>query len=177
MKALVVYESMYGNTAAIGEAVAAALRAEGLTAAAAPVTHADPAETAEVDLLVVGGPTHVHGMSRQSTRKTAAEDEDNTYPEPTVDPGLRDWLQELPAGAGRAAACFDTRIDKPRVITGSAAKGIGHRLGDAGFRLVCEPESFFVSTANRLLDGEEERASAWGGQLAERAFAIVPSSR
>jgi flavodoxin len=87
MKALVVYESMYGNTAAVGDAIASSLRARGLDVEAAPVTKVDPGATGEVELLVVGGPTHVHGMSRSSTRKTAAGDEKNTYPEPTVEPG------------------------------------------------------------------------------------------
>jgi hypothetical protein len=175
MRALVVYESMYGNTAAIGEAVAAALRARGLSAEAALVTHVDPAQTAGVDLLVVGGPTHVHGMTTERSRKAAADDEDNTFPEPTVEPGLRGWLKELPPGEGRAAACFDTRIDKPRVLTGSAAKGIGRRLRGHGFQLMCEPESFLVSTENRLIDGEAERAAAWGGEVADMAFAGAPS--
>jgi hypothetical protein len=170
MKALVVYESMYGNTAAVGEAVAESLRAHGLEVEARPVSKVEPAETAEIDLLVVGGPTHVHGMSSARTRKAAAEDEKNAFPEPTLEPGLRDWVKSLPSGDGRLAAAFDTRIDKPVVLTGSAAKGAGRRLAGRGFRLVCPPESFLVSTQNRLLDGEVGHATAWGAGLAERAI-------
>src|SRR5262245_43875941 len=104
MNALVVYESMYGNTAAVGDAIAASLRSEGLEVEAGLVAKIDPDETADVDVLVVGGPTHVHGMSRSSTRKTAVEDEKNTFPDRIVEPGLRDWLEHLPPGAGRLAA-------------------------------------------------------------------------
>jgi Flavodoxin len=177
MKALVVYESMYGNTAAVGDAIASSLRSRGLDVEVAPVTKVEPAATDDVDLVVVGGPTHVHGMSRASTRKTAAEDEKNTFPEPTLEPGLREWLKQLPAGTGRLAAAFDTRIDKPVILTGSAAKGIGRRLTGQGFRLVVEPECFLVTTQNRLLDGELEHAATWGSEVAERTTVGGPSGR
>ena len=168
MKALVVYESMYGNTAAIGEAIAAELRKQGLEVEQSLVSKIEPAQTADVDLLVVGGPTHVHGLSRDSTRKTAASDEKNTFPEPTLEPGLRTWLAQLPESAGRLAAAFDTRVDKPVLFTGSAAKGIGRRLKERKFGLVTEPESFFVSGQNSLLDGEIEHAATWAREIAER---------
>ena len=169
MKALVVYESMYGNTAAVGEAIADSLRARGLEVEAALVSSFDPAETAEFDLLVVGGPTHVHGMSSSKTRSTAANDKKNTFPEPTLEPGLRTWVKQLPSGTDRLVAAFDTRIDKPVLLTGSAAKGIGRRLKGRGFRLVSEPESFLISTDNQLLDGELAHAAEWAREVAERA--------
>ena len=56
MTALVVYESMYGNTAAVGEAIAASLRANGLEVRSGPLTAIGPAEAAETNPLVVGGP-------------------------------------------------------------------------------------------------------------------------
>ncbi len=171
MKALVVYESMYGNTATVGEAIAASLRARGLEVEAGLVSTIDPATAAEFDVLVVGGPTHVHGMSSSRTRTTAASDQNNTYSEPTVEPGLRTWVKQLPSGTGRLAAAFDTRIDKSVLLTGSAAKGIGRRLRGRGFRLVSEPESFLVSTENRLLESEVEHATAWAGEVAERVSA------
>jgi len=169
VKALVVYESMYGNTAAIGEAIAAALRERGLDVEESLVTKIDAARAVDVDLLLVGGPTHVHGMSRVATRNAAVNDEKNTFTEPTVDPGLREWLARLPEGGGRLAGAFDTRFGKPRFLTGSAAKGIKHRLRERGFQFVAEPESFLVSTENRLLEGEVERARTWAEKIAERA--------
>ena len=168
MKALVVYESMYGNTAAVAEAIAAALRSEGLDAIVGPVTAIGPEDTAAVELVVVGGPTHVHGMSRASTRKAAADDDANPYRAPTREPGLREWLDDVPSGDGRWAAAFDTRIDKPVVLTGSAGKGIARRLDRQAFRLAVRPESFFVTGQNELVAGELERAAEWGVGLAGR---------
>jgi flavodoxin len=171
MKALVVYESLYGNTAAIGEAIASSLREHGLEVDSRPVSKIDATETRDAELLVVGGPTHAHGMSRNATRNTAVNDKKNEFPDPTVAPGLREWLKQLPSGAGRLAAAFDTRFDKPAFFTGSAAKGIAKRLEGRGFRLLGRPESFFVTTENRLADGQTEHASAWGAKLAGRASA------
>ena len=171
MRALVVYESMYGNTAAVGEAVAASIRSVGLEVRAGPVGEIKPAEGVETDLLVVGGPTHAHGMSRPATRRGAANDKKNAYAHPTSGLGLREWIEGLPGGTGRLAAAFDTRFAKSAILTGSAAKGIARRLGRRGLRLVVGPESFFVSTDNQLLDGEIDRAARWGRALAMTATA------
>lgn len=171
MKALVAYESMYGNTAAIGEAIAASLRARGIDVDAGPISRVDPAQAANADLVVVGGPTHAHGMTRASSRKQAVEDESNTFAEPTAEPGLREWTDALPPGAGRLAAAFDTRIDKPVILTGSAAKGIARRLGRRGYRLVVGPECFLVTMRNHLVDGEIDHAATWAVALAEAAAA------
>lgn len=169
MKALVVYESLYGNTAVIGEAIAASLREHGLEVDARLLSKVSTDETAAFDLLVVGGPTHTHGMSKPNTRRTAADDNDNTFAERTVDPGLSPWLDALPAGSERLAAAFDTRINKPAVLTGSAAKKIAKRLAARGYRLVVGPESFLVTLQNQLEDGETAHAAAWGAVVAERA--------
>jgi hypothetical protein len=167
MKALVVYESLYGNTATIGEAIAASLREHGLQTIAGPVSKIAPSEAAGFDLLVVGGPTHAHGMSRPETRDTAVRDKNNTFAEPTVLPGLREWIDGLPVGDDRLTAAFDTRIDKPAILTGSAAKKIASRLEKHGYRLITAPESFFVSMKKHLRDGEIDHAAGWGTQLAQ----------
>src|SRR5512132_914760 len=150
MKALVIYESMYGNTAVIAEAVTRALEERGLQATVAPVTGTSPGDVVDAGLLVVGGPTHAHGMSREATRRTAASDEKNVNPDPTVSPGLREWIDRLPLGIEKLAAAFDTRFDKPVFLTGSAARGIARRLERRGYRRVRPPESFFVASRNRL---------------------------
>lgn len=72
MRAVVVYESMYGNTHLIADAIGAGLRST-FDVTVVPVSQAGPAVLVRADLVVVGGPTHVHGMSRVSTRKGAAE--------------------------------------------------------------------------------------------------------
>ncbi|MFN8234097.1 MAG: flavodoxin domain-containing protein [Actinomycetota bacterium] len=168
MRASVVFESLYGNTASVARAIAASLSERGMAAEAMPVDQLDPASTDGIELLIVGGPTHVHGMSRASTRRAGVNDEKgpHTFAEPTVETGVREWLERLPDGAGRRAAAFDTRIDKAAWLTGSAAKGIAKRLEANGFRLALDPESFFVTTENALADGELEHAARWGATLA-----------
>ena len=169
MKVLVIYESMSGNTAAMGEEVAASLRSHGLEVDSGPLSGFELPGIAEADLLVVGAPTHAHGMSSKATRKAAAEDERNPSPEGAAGPGMREWLNGLPMGSGRLAASFDTRFDKPRAFTGSAAKGIAKRLERHGYHLIAEPESFFVTGDHRLEDGQTDRATRWGATLAQRA--------
>ena len=74
MKAVVVYESMYGNTHLIAEEIGNGLRANpNADVAVVPVDGASMELLEGVDLVVVGGPTHAHGMSRTSTRKAAVE--------------------------------------------------------------------------------------------------------
>ena len=91
MDAMVVYESVYGNTRAIAEAIA-----QGLEATAVLPVHEAPEHPLETaDLLVVGGPTHMHGLATARSRRLAvatAHEEDGTHVEPgaTEEPGLRD---------------------------------------------------------------------------------------
>ena len=102
MKALVIYESMYGNTAAVASAIADGVARE-RCGGSRQTRHRGPAGPGgEAGLLVVGGPTHAHGMSRPSSRKTAAADKENVFLQPTVTPGLSDWIAELPGGNGRS---------------------------------------------------------------------------
>ena len=127
---------------------------------------------AGVDLLVVGGPTHVHGMSSKRSREAAVEqagrDEEVTLDPEAPGPGLKDWIGGLDEGDDRLAAAFDTRVDASPVLTGRASKGIARRLEDHGYELVVKPESFLVDKHNHLLPGEAERATAWGASLVAR---------
>ena len=66
VRAVVIYESMYGNTHLVADAIAVGLRAAAFDITIVPVSQAGPAVLADADLVVVGGPTHVHGMSRAS---------------------------------------------------------------------------------------------------------------
>lgn len=170
MRALVVYESMYGNTHAIADAIGRGL-ARRADVEVLPVGRADAAALAGADLVAVGGPTHVHGMTRASTRRAAADQAPKQGPDVALDPaatgpGLREWLESLAPGAGRAAA-FDTRAAAPAALTGRASKGIAKRLRARGWELVEEPESFLVDKQNHLEPGEGARAEAWGAHLAE----------
>ncbi len=169
MRSLVVYESMFGNTHAVAEAIAEGLSVSGDSA----VLHVHDATTETmdgVDLVVVGGPTHVHGLTSSQSRQGAAEQAAASHGtlelEPdAVGPGLREWLAALPR-ADTWAAAFDTRYDGPVLFTGRASRGIAHRLTKCGRRLVVEPESFLVDKHNVLLAGEADRAMQWARSVA-----------
>jgi Flavodoxin domain len=166
MDTIVVYESVYGNTRAIAEAIA-----EGLGTAGVIPVHKAGEHTGTVDLLVVGGPTHMHGLATKRSRHVAAEtaaEDDGTHVEPyaTEEPGLRVWLRDLSPAAAHRAASFDTRLDKSPWMTGVAARGIARRLHRRGIEVIAS-ESFLVEdTEGPLEPGELERARSWGVELA-----------
>jgi len=169
MRAVVVYESMYGNTRAIAEAIGDGLRPVH-EVAVVPVGRADPEVLDGAALLVVGGPTHIHGMTRPRSREMAAEVAHKpgstvVLDEGAAGPGVREWLAALPH-LNVLAAAFDTRANGPAAFTGRASEGISRELSRHGVHLVAGPESFLVTKENLLEAGEETRARRWGEQLA-----------
>ncbi|MEU4524692.1 flavodoxin domain-containing protein [Amycolatopsis sp. NPDC024027] len=164
MRTVIVFESMFGATEKVARAIA-----DGLSpSAGAEVVNVDdaPADLTGVELLVVGAPTHVHGMSQAATRKSAADQVDYEMHSRT---GVREWLDSLDSVPdGLSVATFDTRIDKPRVFTGAASLGAAKRLRRLGCREVAPAESFFVGTDPIDVGpepGELARAEAWGAAL------------
>jgi hypothetical protein len=181
MRALVVYESMYGNTHLVADRIADGLRAQ-YAVSVVTVEEASPELLAQADLIVVGGPTHIRSLSTQLSRKAArdaaARPDGDLVLEPVANAaGLRDWLHALRPAPYVVAAAFDTRVDGPATLTGRASKGIARRLHRLGYRVVTGPESFLVDKQNRLLAGEEERAEAWGGHLATLTSRAALSER
>jgi hypothetical protein len=166
MRALVVYESFYGNTAAIGEAIAEGLRTTGMPVEVGSIAHVRPEAADGIDLLVIGGPTHAHGMSWARTRRIAIDDLRTRFEMPDGAEGLREWMHGLPRGLGRRAVAFDTRYDKSVAVSGSAALGIAHRLEGHGYLVVSPAQSFFVTDDHRLEPGQLERAEEWAADLA-----------
>jgi hypothetical protein len=168
MTSLVVYESVYGNTRAIAEAIAEALTKGGGEVKAVAV--ADAPEAPDVDLLIVGGPTHMHGLttslSRRMAVKAAEEDEHHVEAGAGDEHGLRQWLRELPERKGGRAAAFDTRGDAKAALTGSAARGIARRLRRRGYEVVGAESYLVEDSEGPLQDGELDRARAWGVSLA-----------
>jgi len=172
MKALIVYESMYGNTHLVANAVAEGLRESPQfdQVTVVPVDEATLELVKDSDLLVVGGPTHAHGMSHTGTRKAAVDAAHKPDSALQLDPdaegpGLREWLTALGRVTGRAAA-FDTRFKAPPVLTGRAGVGIAKRLRHHGFTMVTPPESFFVDKATHLDADALSSARQWGATLA-----------
>jgi flavodoxin len=147
MQTLVIYDSKFGNTEKVAEAIARGI---------GPVSEVRVSSTAEVtqtleaapqpDLVLVGGPTQNHGPSA----------------------GLRKFTSAVPAALrGIPAACFDTRYRGPALLMGSAASAAAKALTKHHAELVAPPESFFIARhgpmeSQSLEPGEIERAEAWG---------------
>jgi len=157
MKAMVVYDSVHGNTEQVAQAVARALgspeEVETLR-----VTEVDVGQLADLDILIVGAPTHAFQPS----------------------PAAKTFLKSIPIGAleGVRVAAFDTRIsveDTDSAILsfmiklfGYAAKPIGDRLKRKGGDLALPPEGFFVEgTEGPLREGELERAAEWAKPIVQ----------
>ncbi len=152
MNALVVYDSVAGNTARMARVVAEVLARSG-QARVVPVRELEAGMLRGVDVLVVGSPT-------QRRRPT---------------PAMEALVGRLPAEAlrGLAVAAFDTRFNMPRWMTGSAACAIARALERRGAVRLGRPESFYVlGTEGPLAASEPERAAAWARRLCERHQAL-----
>ena len=152
MNTLVVYDSQYGNTERIAQAIADTLRAFG-QAQAVRVDPAHPVLFQGVDLLILGSPT-------QGFRPTLA---------------MQFLLGNVSSQAlrGLAIACFDTRF-RGRLWKSSAAPRMARQLRTMGVEPIIPPESFFVKAMKKegpLLAGEVERAATWARMLFTKAQA------
>ncbi|HET7465291.1 MAG TPA: flavodoxin domain-containing protein [Candidatus Dormibacteraeota bacterium] len=157
MKALVMYASRHGNTRRVAEAIADGIRTFG-TVDVVPIDEAPATFSGEEDLVVLGGPTEAHGMT----------------------PAVKTYLDGLEFGAlnGVPMAAFDTRLEWPRWISGSASAGISHRLQKLGADVVVPQASFIVEGKDPVLKpGELERAKSWGDALARTVRAEVAAAR
>lgn len=153
MLTVVIYDTKFGNTEKVAEAIArgagtlGSVRVMDTAEAAGPLAE-------QPDLLLLGGPTQRHGLS----------------------PALRGFVDALPPSLqGVPAASFDTRYRQATWLTGSAATEAAKRLGKAGGRLVAPPESFFIARGGRLElqgleSGELERAEEWGRAVGAAAL-------
>ena len=148
MKALIVYDSVYGNTEKIARAIAGALTPSG-EVKVLRAGEVNPSELESIDLLIVGAPT-------QGGRAT---------------PPIQDFLNKLPESAvkGLNVAAFDTRLSTKLVgIFGYAAGKIAETLKRKGSTLILPPEPFFVKgRQGPLKEGELERAAAWAKGISE----------
>jgi len=175
MDVAVVYESMFGNTRMIAEAVAEGLRSDpDVQVAVVPVAGTTSEVLRPVDLLVVGAPTYFLHLSsprsRQMGLRIGATPSKDGSARPNLEPGssgpgVREWLDSLPRAApGRRAAAFDTRLGRP--LAGGAARSIARRLRRRGYRMAAKPQRFIVADmSGPLREGEHERARAWGAGL------------
>ena len=158
MKALVVYDSVFGNTEKIALAIGNALGA-GESVKTLRVSDVKPEDLHGLSLLIVGSPTRAFKPTKPIT----------------------DFLNQIPASGlkGIHVAAYDTRISVADVssrflnvmvrLFGYAAQPIAARLEKKGGVRVIPPEGFFVKdTEGPLKDGELKRAADWA-KLAMKA--------
>ena len=164
MRAIVVYESMFGNTREVAEAVAQGIEPL-IPVEALEVGSAPPLQDLVVDLLVVGAPTHAFGLSRESTRRDASQRTGRSLVSSGV--GLREWM-DAARSAELDVAAFDTHVKKPN-LPGWASHAAEKRLGRLGCRSATKAMTFYVGgLEGPLLQGETERARAWGQEVAQQ---------
>jgi hypothetical protein len=164
MRALVVEESMFGNTESVAEAIAEGLASAGAEVEVRPVREAGP-DVSGVDLLVVGGPTHAFSLSRPSTREDAATK--GADDDAAAGIGLREWIEAVEPAAGVDVATFDTKVRHPK-LPGSAARAARKRLRAKGFHALDPATTFWVEgTDGPLVAGELDRARQWATELVE----------
>ena len=145
MKALVIYDSLYGNTEKIAKAIGEGLGEEAKVVKAG---FAKVEDVASSHLVIIGSPT-------QGGRQT---------------PGIKAFVDELPADAmkDKRFAGFDTRVKNiiARVF-GYAAPRIESAIRAKGGNTTAQPQGFYVKgTKGPLLDGELERATTWAKSIA-----------
>ena len=164
-RAFIIVESYFGNTRAIAEAVSTGLIEGGVDAQIIDVSQAPSALPADLDLLVLGAPTHNRGMPTSATRAKACE-----QTEPGEAPhGIGGWLETTAIPASTDAAAFDTVISKGW-LSGSAAKAIAKALQRHQGRRTVSVRSFVVTASKGpLADGEKTDAHSWGRELAASA--------
>jgi hypothetical protein len=175
MRIIVTYESMFGNTRQIAEAMAGELEGENevtVVPAASAGTLDEPA-----DLVIVGAPTHAHGLPRPSTRRGVPDyvnrSKGTLQAEPEAQgPGVRELLAGLADGTSVAAA-FDTRLKLPPILVGRPSRAIARSLRRHGHPVV-GTESFYVDKENHLLAGELDRSRAWARRVAASAATRSP---
>ena len=166
MSILVVVESLFGNSRAVADAVAAGAEAAGAVVLVTPVTEAAADLDPEVSLLVVGGPTHAFSMTRPTTR---AEAHTKYGAAAGGDSGIREWIERAAPRPELPVVTFDTRV-QVKWVPGSAAKSAAAALRSHGFGHAERGPTFFVEgVEGPLVHGELDRARAWGAELAGRS--------
>lgn len=153
MRTTIVFDSVFGNTAAVAGAIATACENLG-PARLLPVAEARKLDLSDTDLLIVGSPTR--GFN------------------PT--PAITEFLSGLPpATPGLRAAAFDTRMAKEAIhpaplrwvveAGGYAAQRIAHALQGKGYALADTAGFEVTGQEGPLKPDELAHAGAWAQKL------------
>jgi hypothetical protein len=195
VKAAIVFETMFGTTRLLADAVAKGLAVAGTGAdpgvsvvlanvnrtARIGAVEPGPAglDLADVDLLIVGAPTHAHGLSTPASRREATAWPNDPNKHVTLDAdapgiGMNEWLDRVPVVPPYFAA-FDSRWSHARILTGAASVHLSEILVSRGSWPIVPDESFLISD-DLLVAGEEYRAEIWGERLLAAALAAMNRS-
>jgi hypothetical protein len=167
MKALVIYESMFGDNQQVARAIASGLASAGVGVEAIEVGVAPTVIDPDVDLLVVGAPNHAWSLPRANTRQDAAAKADGPLVSQGI--GVREWLVSAALPTGMRTVAYDTRGSHPKAVVAMdhASRSIEKGLAKLGGSRLVPAEHFRVADMKGPLEpGEPERAHAWGVALA-----------
>jgi hypothetical protein len=166
VRALVIYESMFGDNQQVAREVAGGLSDVGVVAEAVEVGVAPRAVPSSVDLVVVGSPNHGFSLPRTSSRADAAKQADR--PLVSQGDGVREWLSSATLPRGVHTAGYDTRGSHPKALVrmDHASSSIEKGLAKLGGITIAPAEHFRVSEVKGPLEpGELARARGWGATL------------
>lgn len=160
MNVLIVCETSFGNTRQVAEAIADGLRASGHATILYATDEAPTELPRDIDLLLLGSPTHNMSMSTTMTRARAAAE--GAPERPRI--GIRDWIDRVDPRRGLVVRTFDTRTTGR--FQPSAAREAARALKANGFHAAKTGESFQVDgLSGDLAAGEVDRARQWGATL------------
>ncbi len=125
MKVTIVYESMFGNTHEVAQAIGDGIRNAQPDAdvQCVGVVDASPELIKSTDLLVIGGPTHIRGMTSGLSRRMGISGEQNAeakgepaheLEEDAEGPGVREWFKGLPKLEDGSPAAASTPALSPQ---------------------------------------------------------------
>jgi hypothetical protein len=178
-RASVVYESVFGATREVAEAIGRGLRVDGRHADTVRGGPSGDDLVGGVDLLVIGAPTHARTLPSPASRHEALEwphrpGRRRELERHAAAPGVREWLAATSL-RGIPVAVFVTRSDTMRLLTGSAASRLAAAATKAGGCVMVPPQEFSVDRDGGLVEGELDRAQEWGRSLAELMPSLVAS--
>jgi hypothetical protein len=168
MRAVVVYESMFGDNRQVAQAIAAGLGERGVAAETVEVGAAPTQVDGDVDLLIVGAPNHAWSLPRPATRQDAAGKADGPLVSQGI--GVREWLEAATLPAGIRTAAYDTRGSHPKAVVkfDHASTTLEKALATLGGTRAAPAEHFLVVDVKGPLEpGELDRAQEWGRTLAD----------
>jgi hypothetical protein len=171
--ALVAYESMFGATRQIAEAIAEGLADDGVPVDIRAIRDVRAIDPGPYDLVVLGAPTHAHSLPTGGSRAEGERWLDHRMRGHRLEPrarelGLREWIPQASL-AGRRLAAFTTRADLPRLLSGSAVPAIERLARAQGARTFVPGFAARVDEHGDLLPGDADLARQWGRDLVSRA--------